>query len=103
MPNLSQGHVHLTDQNYEEFTKKYRNRGVFVLAVSDSSCSDCCHSESLVAELMHRLESMPLAQGSKKPKPIKVARVDVDKRYNWLKTTEVATFMKQVPMLYVFY
>jgi hypothetical protein len=49
MPNLSQGDVHLTDDNYEHFTNKYKNKGVFILAASDSSCIQCCHSERLIS------------------------------------------------------
>jgi hypothetical protein len=48
LPNLSVGDVNLTNKNYMKYKKSQK---VFILAVSDSQCSDCCQSEPILNEL----------------------------------------------------
>jgi hypothetical protein len=110
LPNLSVGHVHLTDDNYADYIKKYKNGGAFVLAASDSSCGEgiCCHSEKLLDKLTTIFDSkqvqVPRYGKKQKLKDIQIARVDVDKRFEFVKNDPVLQpFTSTVPVLYVFY
>ena len=54
MPNLSVGHLTLTDQNFKSFIKSNK---MFVLGVSDSSCLNCCYTELSLSNLKEKLDA----------------------------------------------
>ena len=48
LPNLSVGDFNITNGNYLQFKKQNK---LFVLGISDSACSECCTSESILFNL----------------------------------------------------
>jgi len=59
--NLSVGHITLNDADFKAFKK---TNSLFVLALSDSNCIQCCQTESLLQNLKEVLDDGVL--GSKK-------------------------------------
>ena len=81
LDNLSVGHKWLTDANYKKFKKD--NSKLFVLGVSDSSCTRCCQSESMLNQLKEEFDAKVYT--GKKGIKLKVARVDISGGHKWLK------------------
>lgn len=48
LPNLSVGDVVLTKTTYDKFKK---DNNIFILGLSDSTCSGCCVSEPMLSNL----------------------------------------------------
>jgi len=55
LPHLQAGHIQLTDGNFKKW--KNDNSKLHVLGVSDSSCTRCCQTESLLAQLKEKFDS----------------------------------------------
>ena len=55
LPHLEAGHILLTDKNYPKW--KRDNLSLHVLGLSDSSCTECCQTESLLAQLKEKFDS----------------------------------------------
>ena len=54
LPHLEAGHIQLTDKNYTKWKKD--NNKLHVLGISDSSCQDCCHTESILSQLKDKFD-----------------------------------------------
>ena len=84
-PNLSQGNFKLTHKSITKF--KARNP-LFVLAVSDSSCAECCFSERLLHNFITSAD-----------RPVPVARVD---KHTETKLLRQEYLPMDAPALYVY-
>lgn len=73
LPHLATGHIQLTDANYKKW--KSANSRLHVLGVSDSSCSKCCQSEAILAQLKEKFDSKVYT--GKKGKKIEIGRADI--------------------------
>ena len=71
-PNLKAGHIKLTDKNYKQWKKD--NKKLHVLGVSDSSCSQCCHTEKILTQLQEKFDSSTYT--GKKGKAVQIGRLD---------------------------
>ena len=54
LPHLEAGHIQLTDKNYSKWKKD--NSKLHVLGISDSSCQDCCQTESILSQLKDKFD-----------------------------------------------
>ena len=79
--NLSVGHTWLTDANYKKFKKE--NSKLFVLGVSDSSCTRCCATESMLKQLKEDFDAKVYT--GRKGKKLQIARADVSEGHKWLR------------------
>lgn len=73
LPHLAAGHIQLTDSNHKAWKKD--NSKLHVLGTSDSSCSKCCQSEAILAQLKEKFDSKVYT--GKKGKKIQIARADI--------------------------
>jgi len=94
---LSVGHTHLTDKNYAKFKKA--NKKMFVLGVSDSSCNRCCFTEQVLNYLVETFDSATYA--GKKGEKLKVARVDLAERYDFIEKEGIS--FNNSPSIYVYF
>lgn len=71
-PHFSIGNINLTKENYEDFKAK---NSVFLLGISNSSCTDCCFMEPILNLLQNLLSTRFKFRG----KSIPIARIDIKK------------------------
>lgn len=95
LPHLEAGHIQLTDSNYKKWKKE--NSKLHVLGVSDSSCTRCCQSESILAQLKEKFDSKVYT--GKKGKKIQIGRVDISHQYNFLREEGLPT--DDAPVIFV--
>lgn len=80
LPHLEAGHITLTDKNFKKWKKE--NSKLHVLGASDSSCTKCCHTESILAQLKDKFDSKAFT--GRKGKKIQIGRVDISEQYDFL-------------------
>jgi hypothetical protein len=57
LDHLSVGHIHLTDANFKKFKKEVMaTTKVFILGASDSSCDQCCFTETLLDNVKEKFD-----------------------------------------------
>ena len=97
-PNLQAGHIELTDENYTKW--KNANSMLHILGVSDSTCEDCCQTETILAKLKDLFDKKVFT--GKKGKKIEIGRADISKNYNFFNSTELEQlFIDTMPKIFV--
>ncbi len=95
LPHLQTGHVQLTDKNYTKWKKD--NEKLHVLGISDSSCTTCCSTESILSQLKQKFDSKIYV--GKKGKKLQIGRADTSEQWNFLKSEGIPT--EEVPAIFV--
>ena len=89
------GHIQLTDANYKKW--KNANLKLHVLGVSDSSCTRCCQTESILAQLKEKFDSKKFT--GKKGKKIEIGRADLAEGFDFFR--EEGLPMDDAPVIFV--
>ena len=95
LPHLETGHVTLTDKNFIKWKKD--NEKLHILAISDSSCTNCCATESVLDELKQKFDSKVYV--GRKGKKIQIARADTSEQWNFFAKEGIP--IEEVPAIFV--
>ena len=100
LPNLSVGDFNITNGNYVQFKKQNK---LFVLGISDSACSECCTSESILFNLHEDFLDKVYTFQTKKKKGIQIpiARADFQKKLDFIGTENLST--SKLPAIFVYF
>ena len=95
MPNLSVGDIVLTQPAYEKFKK---DNNLFVLGLSDSTCSACCVSEPMLSRLHADFKE---GLYTHKGKNLLLARADISRNHPFIENEGISP--QSSPAVFVYF